>query len=126
MLYEDLTDKIIHCYYEVYNTLGYRFLEKVYENAMMIKLQSIGLKCIQQPQIDVYFEGHIVGDYNADILVEGKVIWEIKAGNSDQIQAHEYQLINYLKATVMEVGLLLFFGKQTCVKRKVFTHNLNT
>ena len=122
MLYEDLTEKIIQCYYCVYNTLGYGFLEKVYENAMIIKLQNEGLQCIQQPAIDVFFEGHVVGSYNADILVENKVMIETKAGNSEHIEAHEYQLVNYLKATEVEVGLLLFFGKSPCVKRKMFSN----
>lgn len=123
MLYEALTDKIIQCYYYVYTTLGYGFLEKIYENALLIKLRSEGLVCLQQPPIDVYFEGETVGSYNADILVEGKIIVEIKAGNAENIEAHECQLINYLKATEMEVGLLLFFGRKPLVKRKIFTHN---
>ena len=123
MLYENVTDGIIRCYYDVYNTLGYGFLEKIYENAMMIKLRKAGFMCIQQPPIDVFFECEIVGSYNADIIVDTKIILEIKAGDSVHIPAHEYQLINYLKATELEIGLLLFFGKNPCVKRKVYSNN---
>ncbi|MEJ7610843.1 MAG: GxxExxY protein [Ferruginibacter sp.] len=122
MLHEAITDRIIRCYYHVYNTLGYGFLEKIYENALVIKLRSEGFICLQQPPIDVYFEGETVGTYFADILVDGKIILEIKAGNAEHIVAHECQLINYLKATGMEIGLLLFFGRKSCVKRKIFTH----
>ena len=99
MLYENVTVEIIRCYYDVYNTLGYGFLEKIYENAMMIKLRKAGFNCIQQPPIDAFFESEIVGSYNAEIIVDAKIILEIKAGDSEHIPAHEYQLINYLKAT---------------------------
>ncbi len=121
MLYEELTEKIINCYYEVYNTLGHGFLEKIYENALIIRLTSLGFICIQQSPIAVWFDGQVVGNYFADIIVDGKIILEIKAGNNEHIQAHEYQLINYLKATEIEVGLLLFFGKKPFIKRKMYT-----
>ena len=125
MLHEEITDKIIKCYYEVYNALGYGFLEKVYENAMVIKLRSEGFTCLQQCPVEVFFMGEVVGSYNADIIVNGKIIIEIKAGDSADIPAHEYQLINYLKATEIEVGLLLFFGKNAVVKRKIFSNPNN-
>lgn len=125
MLHEEITDKIIKCYYEVYNALGYGFLEKVYENAMVIKLRSEGFTCLQQCPVEVFFMGEVVGSYNADIIVNGKIIIEIKAGDSAHIPAHEYQLINYLKATEIEVGLLLFFGKNAVVKRKIFSNPNN-
>ncbi len=74
---------------------------------------------MQQAPVDVWFERNIVGSYVADIVAEGKVIIEIKAGAAEHIPAHEYQLINYLKATEIEVGLLLYFGKKALIKRKV-------
>lgn len=122
MLYEDITDKIIRCYYDVYNELGYGFLEKVYERALLVRLKAEGFSCLSQMPVTVYFRGEEVGNYIADIIVDGKVIIEIKAGSNENLEAHEFQLINYLKATDMEVGLLLFFGKRPCVKRKIFSH----
>ncbi len=125
MLHEEITDKIIKCYYEVYNALGYGFLEKVYENALTIKLRSEGFSCLQQCPVEVFFMGEVVGSYSADIIADNKIIIEIKAGDSAHIPAHEYQLINYLKATEIEVGLLLFFGKNPIVKRKIFSNPNN-
>jgi GxxExxY protein len=124
-LYQDLTDKIISCYYTVYNKLGYGFLEKVYENAMMIELRKNGIQAIQQKPIHVLYDEEEVGNYFADILVENKVILELKAGNiSDSQQEFELQLTNYLKATNYELGLLLLFGKKPVIKRKIFTNDL--
>ena len=125
MLYEETTEKIIQCYYDVYNTLGYGFLEKVYENALLIKLRSEGFSCLQQTPVEVCYMGEVVGSYFADIILDSKIIIEIKAGDSIHIPAHEYQLINYLKATEIEVGLLLFFGKNPVVKRKIFSNPNN-
>ncbi len=79
MLHKEFTDRIIQSYYKVYNTLGYGFLEKVYENAMMIELKKAGLKAVQQKSITVLYENYKIGDYFADILVEDKVILELKA-----------------------------------------------
>ncbi len=121
-LYKDLTEKIIGCFYEVYNILGFGFLEKVYENAVMIVLTERGLLAKAQQPIEVYFKGIVVGEYFADIIVEDKVIIELKAveGLCDE---HDHQLINYLKATDIEVGLLLNFGKKPEVRRKIFTND---
>lgn len=120
--YSDLTDKIIRAFYHVYNELGYGFLEKVYERALIIELGKMNLSVQSQVGISVYYEGQEVGLYYADILVEGVVILELKAGQGF-IEEHEAQLINYLKATDIEIGLLLNFGVKPVVKRKIFSNN---
>lgn len=119
-LHSDLTEAIIKCYYKVYNKLGYGFLEKVYENALIIELKKEGFRCLRQCPVDVYYETEKVGYYIADIIVEGKVIIEVKAAEII-CEAHEAQLTNYLKATEIEVGLLLNFGKKPALKRRVFS-----
>jgi GxxExxY protein len=116
---KELTEKIIGIFYKVFNALGYGFLEKVYENAMIIELERERVPVISQAPIKVSYEGKVVGEYFADMLVDGKVIVEIKAGHS-LAPEHEAQLLNYLKATDAEVGLLLNFGPKPQVKRKVF------
>jgi GxxExxY protein len=122
--YSNLTEKIIHEAYYVYNTLGYGFLEKVYENALFNRLKNVGLNTkIQQP-INVYFENDLVGEYCADLIVENKVIVELKA-IKDILDIHETQLVNYLKATNIEVGLLINFGPKIQIRRKVFSNNIN-
>jgi GxxExxY protein len=118
----ELTDLIICCFYNVYNLLGYGFLEKVYERALSLELKQKGLiLAIQQP-ISVYYHEIKVGDYFCDIIVENKVIVEVKATNSIFAE-HEAQLFNYLKATEIEVGLLVNFGPVPQIKRKVFANN---
>jgi GxxExxY protein len=119
-LHSELSGKIIKAFYNVYNTLGYGFLEKVYENALMIELQKLNLKCVQQQHLDVYYEETKVGDYFADIIVEDTIIVELKAAES-LAPEHEAQLVNYLRATDIEVGLLFNFGKMPQHKRKVLT-----
>ncbi|MBA7535236.1 hypothetical protein ES705_27489 [subsurface metagenome] len=104
------------------NTLGYGFLEKVYENAMAIELIKMGCNVRQQQNIKVYYETEQVGDYYADLLIDDLVIIELKAAES-LCEEHEAQLINYLKATKMEIGLLLNFGKKAEFKRKIFTND---
>lgn len=121
-LHKELTDKIIKAFYRVYNTLGYGFLEKVYENALAVELRACGLNVEQQKPLKVYYEQHIVGDYYADLIVGGCVIIELKAADSIVI-AHEAQLLNYLKATPIEVGLLLNFGPKAEFRRKVFSNS---
>ena len=118
--YSDITEKIIKAFYKVYNTLGYGFLEKVYENSLFIELVEMGLLVNKQEHIKVYYEGKEVGEYYADLIVEGCVIVELKAAEA-LCEEHEFQLINYLKATEIEVGLLLNFGKKPEFKRKVFS-----
>ena len=117
--YTELTEKIIKVFYKVYNNLGYGFLEKVYENAMMLEFKKENIPAVSQYAIKVFYEDEIVGEYFADILVDGKVIVEIKAAKNLTLE-NEAQLLNYLKATDKEVGLLLNFGPKPEIKRKVF------
>ena len=120
--HKGITDRIIRAFYNVYNTLGYGFLEKVYENSMLLELTEMGLSVQKQYPIDVYYKEKLVGSYFADLLVEEKVIVELKAAEVI-CEEHEFQLINYLKATDIEIGLLLNFGKEPQFKRKIFTNN---
>lgn len=124
-LHSYITQKVIKAYYNVYNKLGYGFLEKVYENAMVIELKSMGLKVEQQVKIKVFYNGQEVGYYIMDIVVENIVGVEIKACEALCVE-HTYQLINYLKASQIEVGLLLNFGKDPEIKRKIFRNKLDT
>jgi GxxExxY protein len=120
--HRDLTEKIIMAFYNVYNALGYGFLEKVYENALMIELKRIGLSVKAQWPIHVYYAEKIVGEYFSDILVEDSIIVEIKAVKALSSE-HEAQLLNYLKATQIEVGLLVNFGPKPEITRKVFDNS---
>jgi GxxExxY protein len=121
-LHQELTSKIISCFYKVYNTFGFGFLEKVYENALLIELTKNGLFVERQEPIKVNYENELVGEYFADIMVESIIILELKAAES-LIEEHELQLINYLKATDIELGLLLNFGKKPEIRRKIFSNN---
>ncbi|WP_144894271.1 GxxExxY protein [Flavobacterium tiangeerense] len=121
ILHNEISEKILKAFYNVYNSLGYGFLEKVYENAMMIELRKLGMNVQRQVPIKVFYEKQLVGEYFADIIVDGKVIVELKAAES-LCEAHEFQLINYLKATELEIGLLLNFGKKPQFRRKIFTN----
>lgn len=123
MLHEETTEKIIKAYYKVYNTLGHGFLEKVYENAMAIELRKMGFKVNKQKNIKVYYESEEVGDYFADLLIDDLIIVELKAAEGI-CENHEAQLTNYLKATMIELGLLLNFGKKPEFKRKIFHNHL--
>jgi GxxExxY protein len=124
--HSDITDKILYAFYKiVYPQLGYGFLEKVYENALAIALESLGLRVQQQAKIEVYFQGQVVGEYFADLLVENAVIVEIKAVSRLGIE-HEAQLLNYLRATPYEVGLLLNFGPKPDFRRKAFDNSRKT
>ena len=122
LLHKELTDKILQCFFEVYNRLGYGFLEKVYENSLMIELIKRGLYAEKQRPVKVYYEEKIVGDYYADIIVNNTIILELKAAECI-IEEHELQLVNYLKATDKEIGLLLNFGKKPEFRRKIFTND---
>ncbi len=121
-LHSALTGIIIKAYYNVYNKLGYGFLEKVYENAMMIELKKFDLKCEKQKPITVLYNNETVGEYFADIIVNNCIILELKAAEC-LLDEHEAQLINYLRATNVEVGLLLNFGKEAEFKRKAFNNH---
>ena len=122
LLHKDTTDIILKSFYKVYNNLGYGFLEKVYGNALLYELRNQGLDCEKQKPIKVYYEQIQVGEYYADIIVNECIILELKAAESIA-EEHEFQLINYLKATEIEIGLLLNFGKNPEFKRKIFTNN---
>ena len=119
--YKELTEKIIEIFYRVYNKLCYGFLEKVYENAMMKEFKTTDIPAVSQYAINVVYEGEIIGEYFADILVDSKVIVEIKASESLAIE-NEAQLLNYLKATEIEVGLLLNYGPKPDLKCKAFNN----
>jgi len=120
--HQEITEQIIKGFYNAYHNLGYGFLERVYENAMMIELRKLGLSAVQQERINVYYEGEVVGEYFADLLVEGKVLVELKA--AQQIaDEHEAQLLNYLKATKHEVGLILNFGPKPQIARKIYDND---
>lgn len=119
LIHEDLTNSIIGAFYRVYNYLGYGFLEKVYENSLRLELETMALRVVCQKPIKVYYRNQIVGEYFSDMVVEEKVIVEIKAAETIS-QAHSEQLINYLKATDIEVGLLLNFGKKPEFTRRIF------
>lgn len=121
-LLSEKTEKIIKCFYETYNTLGYGFLEKVYENALLNELKASGFHCESQKKITVNYKGDKVGEYFADILIDNEIILELKAAES-LCKEHEYQLINYLKATNIELGLLLNYGQKPEIRRKIFTNN---
>ena len=119
--HSELTEQVIKAFYNVYNTPGYGFLEKVYENALLIELRKMGLMTLAQKPINVYYDGQEVGVYFADLLVEGKVILELKTCESIAGE-HEAQLINYLRATDIEIGLVLNFGKKPQFKKKAFSN----
>lgn len=121
-LLKNKTEKIIKCFYETYNVLGYGFLEKVYENALIKELTANGFECKSQEKIFVNYKGDKVGEYYADILVDNEIILELKVTEL-LCEEHEYQLINYLKATNIELGLLLNFGKKPEIRRKIFTND---
>ena len=121
-LHQQLTDQAIKAFYKVYNTLGFGFLERVYQNALFIELRNLGLQCETQKQIKVNYEGYEVGIYYPDIMVNDLLILELKAAES-VVEEHELQLINYLKATEIEIGLLLNFGKKPEIRRKIFTND---
>ena len=124
MKHEEVTEGVIGAYYHVYNTLGYGFLEKVYENALTHELRARGFVVGTQQPITVWYKGVPVGEYFADLVVNECVIVELKSAVT-LTDAHEAQLINYLKATGIEVGLLLNFGPKAQVKRKVYSKATN-
>ena len=117
-LVEPETSRIVlDAFFAVYRSLGYGFLEAVYENAMIVALREAGLRPVQQAPLKVRFRGQVVGDYRADILIPGVLLLEIKSASS-LVPAHDAQLINYLKATGLRVGMLLNFGPRPTFRRK--------
>lgn len=121
LLHSEITGQIIKAFYKVYNTLGFGFLEKVYERALAAELEALGFQVHSQQPIKVYYNGKNVGDYFADLIIENKIILEIKTASSID-KTHEAQLLNYLKATELEVGLILNFGEKAEYRRKVFAN----
>ncbi len=121
-LHSEITELIIKCFYKVYSNLGFGFLEKVYQNSLLIELSNAGLYCESQKPIKVFYQKTVVGEYFADIVVNNSVIVELKAAEG-LVEEHEFQLINYLKATEIEVGLLLNFGKKPEIRRKIYTND---
>ena len=119
MEHKDLTEKVIGCAYRVYNKMGFGFLESVYEKCLMIELRRAGLQAESQKPITVEYEGEVVGEFVADVLVADTIILELKSVRRIA-EAHEVQLVNYLVATGKPVGLVLNFGEyRVDVKRKV-------
>lgn len=116
--YEQLTKQIINAAYTVHNTLGYGFLEKIYHNSLLVELKKRDLKVETQKPITVFYSGQAVGDYFIDLVVDGKVIVEVKSVDNYN-NLFEAQLLNYLKATELKVGLILNFGPSVQVKRMV-------
>ena len=114
---DGITDRIIGCCFKVHRVLGSGFLEKVYENALMIELEKCGLKARQQVPMAVNYEGRTVGEYFADIVVEDRVVCELKASEALS-KEHEVQLVHYLTATGIDIGLLINFGRSVTVRRK--------
>ena len=118
-LYEELSSKIIQSIYRVYDKLGYGFLESVYENALLIELKRLGVGVENQKELKVYYDNEIVGIFRSDIIVEDKIIIELKSVVS-LTKIHEVQLVNYLKSTKLKVGILVNFGEKLEIKRKYF------
>jgi GxxExxY protein len=121
-LHSEITELIIKSFYIVYNELGFGFLERVYQNSLLIELRNAGLYCEAQLPIKVFYQEIVVGEYFADLVVNNCVIVELKAAEA-LVEDHEFQLINYLKATEIEIGLLLNFGKKPEIRRKIFTND---
>ncbi len=120
--YRDLTQKIIGVFYEVYNELGHGFIESVYESALEIALTSNGLTVFRQIEVPVWFRGKKIGDFTTDMLVNKCVLLELKGGRALH-PAHEAQLLNYLRATEIEVGMLFSFGLKPEFKRLAFDNS---
>jgi len=119
MEYEELTEEIIGCAYNVYNRMGFGFLESVYEKCLLIELRKAGFRADSQEPITVFYEGEIVGDFVADIIVDDTIILELKSVRRIA-KAHEIQLVNYLVATGKPVGLLINFGEHRVeIRRKL-------
>ncbi len=118
-----LSDRIIKVFYQVHTELGYGFSEKVYQKAYDIALREAGMNVVEQVPIIVYFRGQLAGEFFADMVVNDTILLELKSAGSI-LEEHEAQLLNYLKATELEVGYLLNFGKSAIFKRKIFDNHL--
>lgn len=122
--HREISERIIKAFYDVYNGLGHGFLEHVYQNALFFELQDAGLKVVPQLKISVHYKGRKVGKYMADMVVEDVIILELKSAEAI-VKEHELQLTNYLKATEIEVGLLLNFGAKPEFRRKFWSNDPN-
>ena len=122
LLHNEITDKIIYCFYHVYNKLQYGYLEKVYQNALVIELKKQGFLVETEKKLSVYYDNVLVGVYYADIVVNDLVILELKTVDT-LLEEHFNQLKSYLRSTHMEVGLLLNFGPKAQFKRCLFTND---
>ncbi|MBS7256156.1 GxxExxY protein [Flavobacterium branchiicola] len=122
LLHREISKPILKIFYDVYNQLGYGFLEKVYQNAMYFELKAQGYKVEAQKQIKVFYKNQLVGEYYADLLVEDSIILELKACDC-LAGSHIAQLMNYLKSTQIQIGLLLNFGESPEFKRLIYTNN---
>ncbi|MEZ4663504.1 MAG: GxxExxY protein [Caldilineaceae bacterium] len=120
-LHNKTTSNVINAFFTVYNALGYGFAEKVYQNAMILELNRLGLTVAKEHPINVYYHREIVGTFFADLLVDNVVIVELKAVK-ELAPEHSAQLLNYLKGSIFEVGLLLNFGPEAIFQRKVYTN----
>ena len=116
--HSEMTEKIIGAAYKVHNTLGSGFLEKVYQNSLVIEIRALGFDVEVEKPVKVYYHGEVVGNYVADIIVDGKVLLEIKA-IKELSGIHEAQILNYLKATGIGVGLLINFDRSVNIKRRI-------
>ena len=123
--HSELSKQIIAAAYAVHKELGYGFVEKVYKNALAIELEEAGIKCNLEVPLNVLYHEKTVGDYVADMIIDDKIIVEVKAV-SDIAAIHEVQLVNYLKATGLQIGLLINFGQSVKVKRRVFGYDTDT
>ena len=121
MIDEQLTGQIIQLFYKVYNTLGYGFIESVYHNSMIVELVRNGIAVETEKAIAVYYDGNVVGTFSADLVVEGRIILELKSKDTLHA-AHEAQLLNYLRATNIELGFVFNFGRQAEFRRKYFSN----
>jgi GxxExxY protein len=122
LLHRGLTDNVIRVFYDVYNELGFGFLESIYEEAMLIALREKGLDVEQQVPVPVWFRGRSLGTFEADLIIDGLVIVELKAVKQ-LVEAHTAQLMHYLRATTIEVGLVMNFGQKPEFKRRVFENS---
>ena len=117
--HRELTEKLIRIFFDIYNELGHGFLESVYQRAFAVSLAEEGIFFEQQVAVPVWYRGHQIGDFRADLLVDRKVILELKVGRAMDL-AWEKQLLNYLRATDIEVGIVFNFGPKAEFKRYIF------
>ncbi|MEM7571356.1 MAG: GxxExxY protein [Bacteroidota bacterium] len=121
-LHAELSDKVIGAFYKVYNSLGYGFVESVYQNALALELQTLGLEVKKESSIEVFYRGEVIGSFRADLIINDLILLELKSSSSI-IDAHILQLNNYLSATNIELGFVFNFGEKPKFKRRVFDNS---